>query len=413
MRIMIRPFALAALTLTGATATRAQIKPSATLSGSTPVAYKYPAPSSVTGLPVGPGAVRLSWTPVAGVSYYAVTGPGLPSGGLTVSGTTAAITGIPGPGMVTLKVAGVSAMTAGMLLSPPATQAVWVTGATPGFITPSLPTPSFQLTRFDVDEGAKNDHQARMATTTLALPGGNPSSCAYSPMVYFDGTQAPVPAAGWQVSSSGQVEPDSDPAYQKYSIVNGGTISFRAPDIPAGYVRPPTYNTWIFVVNCRNEYSNALQFRLYSPQLQLRDFISLSCHNGQLSYTFGYIGGGTGVGTASPRVPATTSGQRLAVQGTGFAGLAPTDQTVTFHLYGVDASGTRISHDAVAQPASPTIGGTESNERQIVVFSPDPTTFGMIGGVTATVAVTKGGKTTVSLPVSYYPSIWSNGIGAC
>jgi hypothetical protein len=154
-------------------------------------------------------------------------------------------------------------------------------------------------------------------------------------------------------------------------------------------------------------------FRVYSPKLQLEDFVSLTCHNGQLAYTWGTVGG-LQSGTAGPgRIPATTGGQRLAVLGTGFAGVTPTDQTVVFHLSGIDASGTKISRDVVAQTASPTTTATKLDERQIVVFSPDPTTVGMIGGVTAMVSVTKGGQTTASLPVSYYPSIWSGGIGSC
>src|SRR5215471_10076013 len=135
MRIVNRLLALAAITLVGAaTSLRAQVKPSVTLSGATPVGYRYPAPSSVTAVQTGPGAVQLSWTAVPGVSYYAVTGPGLPAAGLSVSGTTAATTGVKGPGMVTFKVAAVSAMTMGTMVGAPATQAVWVKGAMPGFV---------------------------------------------------------------------------------------------------------------------------------------------------------------------------------------------------------------------------------------------------------------------------------------
>jgi hypothetical protein len=99
MRNVHRLLLLSAIALIGgAGATGAQIKPTATLSGSTPVAYKYPAPASLTVAQIGPGSVQLSWTAVPGASFYVVTGPGLASTGMTVSGTTAAISGMQGPG---------------------------------------------------------------------------------------------------------------------------------------------------------------------------------------------------------------------------------------------------------------------------------------------------------------------------
>ena len=89
-------------------------------------------------------------------------------------------------------------------------------------------------------------------------------------MFYYEADQTPVPAAGYSViASTGQVEPESDPAYQKY-VMNGGSISFRAPVFMGlTYVKPPTYNTWVFIVDCHNAYSNAVQFRVYPADLQL------------------------------------------------------------------------------------------------------------------------------------------------
>ncbi len=43
-------------------------------------------PSAFTAVQSGPGQVRLSWQPVAAASYYALFGPGLPQGGVKISG---------------------------------------------------------------------------------------------------------------------------------------------------------------------------------------------------------------------------------------------------------------------------------------------------------------------------------------
>jgi len=45
-------------------------------------------PSGFTAVQTAPGQVQLSWQPVGGVSYYALFGPGLPKGGVKVTGVT-------------------------------------------------------------------------------------------------------------------------------------------------------------------------------------------------------------------------------------------------------------------------------------------------------------------------------------
>jgi hypothetical protein len=397
MRNVHRLFVLPTIALIGgANAMRAQIKPTVTLSGSTPIAYKYPAPASFTATQVGPGAVQLAWSAVGGVSYYSVTGPGLPASGLTVSGTTAAVTGMQGPGMLTFRVAAVSAMTMGTMVGAAATQTVWVKGTMSGLVTPNLPAPSFQLKGINQTEGARNDANGVLATTSLALTQ-NPPSCPYTPMFYYDAAQPPVPAAGYYIiGATGQVEPDSDPAYSKYTIMNGGNTYFRAPTFPGlKYVPPPTNNAWVFIVDCHNAYSNAVQFHVYPTDFQLVSASTQVCQNHQLVNQYGRVGA---VGTQ--QIPGTQTGQQLNLWGTGFAGgYAATDQKVYFHLQGTDANGSFVAREVEAQPA---FAGGPYNERQINVVSPDPKSFGLAYVDQATVYVTKSGKTSASLPISYY-----------
>ncbi len=415
MRNVPRLFVLTAIALTGgATTMRAQIKTTATLTANASMAYKFPAPATLTAAQVGPGAVQLSWSAVSGAGFYVVSGPGVASTGMTVNGTTAAISGMQGPGMMTYKVAAAMKMGVGTAAGASATQTVWVKGTAPGFITPNLPAPSFQLKGFNVAEGAKNDQQGRTGQTTLALSGGNPSSCAYSPMVYYDAAQPPVPAAGFYLVANGQVEPDTDPAYQKYSILGGGTIYFRAPVFPGlKYVKAPTNNTWIFIVDCHNAYSNAVQFHVYPTDLSLQSVAALSCHQHQWTYAYGTVNG--------QQVPAVTPGARLTLSGTGFAGVSTVDQKVVFHLQGNDATNpsNNISRDVVAQPFFITAGTTTLDERSIEVTAPDPASVGMMDGSyglypQASVSVMKGTQT-ISLPVGYQPTSWTPipGMSAC
>jgi len=415
MKSVHRLFVLPTIGLIGAASgVRSQIKPTVTLSGSAPTAYKYPAPASLTIAQTAPGSLQLSWSAVAGAAAYVVTGPGIASTGMAVNGTTAAISGMQGPGMLTFKVAATGTMGVSTVSGTPATQTVWMKATTPGLIAPSLPAPSFQLKGFNVAEGAKNDYSGRTGQTTLALSNGNPASCAYSPMVYYDAAQAPVPAAGFYIGTNGQVEPDTDPAYQKYTILYGGTIYFRAPVFPGlKYVQPPTNNTWIFIVDCHNAYSNAVPFHVYPTDLTLQSVAALTCHNHQWTYAYGTVNG--------QQVAAVTPGSRLMLSGTGFAGVSTVDQKVVFHLQGNDATNpsTSISRDVVAQPFFVTTGTTVLDERHIDVMAPDPASVGMMNGSygvypQASVSVMKGTQTT-SLPISYQPTSWTPvlGMGAC
>jgi hypothetical protein len=415
MRNVHRLFVLPALALIGGgAALRAQIKPNVTLSGSAPIAYKFPAPATLTAAQIGPGAVQLSWSAVSGASAYVVSGPGLASGGMTVNATIATISGMQGPGMLTFKVAAATKVGLGMEVGAPATQTVWVKGTMSGLVTPNLPAPSFQLKGINNTEGARNDWNGVVATTSLALTQ-NPQSCPYTPMFYYDAAQPPVPAAGYYtIGSTGQVEPDSDPAYNKYTIMNGGNTYFRAPTFPGlKYVAPPTNNTWVFIVDCHNAYSNAVQFHVYPTELTLQSVAALTCHQHQWTYATGTVNG--------QQVPAVTPGSRLMLYGTGFAGVSTVDQKVIFHLQGNDATSpsNNISRDVVAQPFFPSTGTTVLDPRHIDVTAPDPASVGMMDGSfgvypQASVSVMKGTQTT-SLPVGYQPTSWTPvpGMSAC
>jgi hypothetical protein len=242
--------------------------------------------------------------------------------------------------MLTWKVAAATTMSIGTVAGAPATQTIWVKGTLSGLTTPSLPAPSFQLKGINKTEGARNDASGVVATTSLALTQ-NPQSCPYTPMFYYDAGQPPVPAAGYYIiSSTGQVEPDSDPAYQKYTIMNGGNTYFRAPTFPG------------------------------------------------LKYV---------------QIPATRAGQQLNLWGTGFAGgYPPTDEKVYFHLQGTDANWSPVSREIEPLPA---FAGGPLDERQINVVSPDPASLGLAFVAQAAVYVTRAGRPSASLPISYYVTV--------
>lgn len=80
---------------------------------STTVNYTRPEPLNPTGLtatPTGQGAVKLSWIPVPDVSYYQVWGPGLPNTGVSATGASLSVTGVP---------AGSQSWTVGSFYAPP------------------------------------------------------------------------------------------------------------------------------------------------------------------------------------------------------------------------------------------------------------------------------------------------------
>jgi hypothetical protein len=349
----------------------------------TPLMSKYPPPSSLSAAQTGAGTVQLSWPAVPGASYYKVTGAGIAAAGVRASTTNQSVTGVASPGIQTWKVAAYFVTPTGDAGSAPVTQSIWVKASTSGLAAPLLPAPSFQLKSFNDDEGAKNDQQGRTAYTSLAL-NQNPQACPYTPMFVYDGAQAPIPAAGFYLTASGQVEPDTDPAYNKYSILNNGILYFRAPTFPGlKYVRPPAYNTWVYVVNCRGEYSNALHFRVYPTNLQLQ-FVTPTR----------FIGG-----------------QQVNLFGAGFAGITPTDQKVLFHvtLGRTNAAGNALDQtvrDIEASPAFPQGGAQQLlNERQINVLAPnlDGLGYGPSSGyilLDAQVYVTRGGIPTAKLPVT-------------
>ena len=402
MRIVDRLLALTSVGLIAAvTAMHAQVvKPTATLSGSTPVAYKFPPPATLSAVQSGPGAVRLSWSAVGGASSYVVTGPAVTAPGMTVTATAATISGVQGPGMVTFSVAAATTMGTGTVVGAPGTQTTWVKGTTPGLVKPNLSSPSFQIWLIAKNEGALNDAKGIVVKMSLALTQ-NPPSCPYTPMFYYDGAQPPISAAGNKIiDATGQVEPDSDPASEKYPIVIGGNIQFRAPIFPGlRYVQSPATNAWVFIVDCHNQYSNALAFRVYPPDFQLLSAHAMKCQDHHWVYSWALAGTG-----GSQTIPATQPGQQVDLAGTGFAGGSPPgDQKVYFHLQGTDANGKAIAGDAEASlPFTTTL--TRFDERQISVLSPDPGTLGLYNVEQATVYVTRSGKQSASLPISYYPT---------
>lgn len=363
-------------------------------------AVHTPPPGSFTAKQTGAGTVQLSWASVPGASSYKLSGAGIPSAGIQITDTTHTVTGLSGPGMYSWRLSASGAPIT--LPGQSQAQSAWVTGTTSGLSAPTLPSPSFYLISFNIDEGARNDQQGRVAKTSLSLPASpsgnqNPCDCPYTPMFLYDNARAPVPAAGWYFTSSGDVQPDTDPACAKYTILFGNTLYLRAPTFPGlTYVRPPAYNTWVFVVNCRGEYSNARQFRVYPTDFELGYADAIAYSGGQWVTLNGYVGG-----------------TQLNLHGTGFAGLAPNDQTVFFHfeLGKTNASGTGLdltTRDIAAAPAFPQSTDPAHpdvmDERQINVLVPslEGAGYGKNDGyvlLKSTVYVKKGYQTSAALPV--------------
>jgi hypothetical protein len=255
---------------------------------------------------------------------------------------------------------------------------------------PNLPSPTFQITSFNDASGAYNDVQGRTVRTNLSLTPVELQACPLTPMFSFGPSQPTIPASSWYLNISNDA-----PAHQKYSFLNG-SLYFRPPPVPndgfpGGLPSPPmAKNAWVHVVNCRNEYSNALAFRIEPMELQLIKALP-----------DGFIGG-----------------QQVTISGTGLDGMVSCGSTwcdpkqkvmFFFKLVKTNTAGTGQDVAERELEAPLAHGASGLDERRATVYAPSLEGQGYTRAtwalVESKVYVIKGdGQRSNSIPVRYCSS---------
>jgi hypothetical protein len=269
---------------------------------------------------------------------------------------------------------------------------------TPSPAAPNLPSPSFEAKSLNVPAGAHNDAQGKIVRTNLNLTGGENQACPITVMFTF-GTGVSVPAAGWYPTTA-----STAPAHERYPFLYGGAY-FRPPAVPdgafpGGVPSPPqTKNSWVHLVNCRNEYSNALPFRIEPTKFQITKV-----------WPAAFIGG-----------------QQVVVSGSGLEGLiscgsawcAPT-QKVMFHFKLGKNNQSNTGLDIVERDLEgPLWNGSSLDERAVNLFAPSLEGQGYTKAswvlMEASVYVMKGTARSNSLPIRYCSSAANTSIasGSC
>lgn len=339
------------------------------------------------------GIVSLTWQPVPGAAFYQLWGSGLPNTGIQVSAVPAPgqvqisqnVTGLPAPGMHAWMVGAYflpgPVSTAASAFT---TTALWLVSSTAGPVPPNLVSPTLPITQVDRDYGAYNDSKGRQIGTTFIPSGpvpGTIQACPITPMFYYDGARPPVPAAPWD-TLAGNAGP-----LVKYPIVNGG-VHFRAPIIPGLPVVAPTpapsgsgsapYNAWVYLTNCRGEYSKALPFRIYSTALAI---------------------------TAASPPAGVIAGQTMQVSGTGLAGVPDSaSQKVMFHFEFLTktppSSGGGSNRKRFVDVPAPVVGYPDERGLSVSVPSTD-----LLPVAASQVTV---GNQVITIPahVGFWPTAW-------
>jgi hypothetical protein len=265
---------------------------------------------------------------------------------------------------------------------------------------PNLSAPSFEVKSFNVDNGAVTDAQGKTIRTNLALTPTELRACPLTPMFYFGPSAPAVPAASFYTGL-----PETATTDQKYSFI-GGSLYFRPPPVPdqafPGEL-PSTQgakNSWVYVVNCRNEVSNALPFRVEPTKFQIT--------------------------RVSPA--AFVGGQQIVVGGTGLAGLVacdsitwctPTQKVIfTFKLGKNNVSNTAL--DVVEREfEAPAMTPPSIDERYTNVYVPSIEGQGYTKNtwvlLESKVQVVKNGVRSNALPIRYCSSVQNTSIatGSC
>ena len=250
----------------------AEAQLTATRSGSILKLAPTPAATGVTSVVVqasGAGQVFLSWAPVANATSYMVWGDGLPMtgqqanpGGLMKSGKyqnpNLSVSGLTGPGMGTWSIGAYLDPASGATPTSPVTKVShWITGAS-GLQQPRMPSPTYQAMSFNVAEGAWNDAYDRTMNTNFPMD----QTCPQAMYVSLDGAAEPILAAGKDL---GVV---TDQLQYMFPNLNGALL-FRAPKVASITTAPAGNNAWIYAINCRGEYSNALPFKIWPGDLHV------------------------------------------------------------------------------------------------------------------------------------------------
>ena len=168
-----------------------------------------------------------------------------------------------------------------------------------GFAPPNLPSPVLRVVDFNIDEGARTDAEGRVIHLSASAPASS-AQCPYRVLVHWDAVQPAVEAAPFYPTT-----PEDRRPSEKYPVIQDA-IYFRVPVITNPgfkYVNAPSYNSYIYLRNCRDEYSNALPFRIHPTALQLHSIVQRQ----------GVI-----------------AGQSVGIRGSGLAGASQTDQRVVF-----------------------------------------------------------------------------------
>jgi hypothetical protein len=247
-----------------------------------------------------------------------------------------------------------------------------------GLSAPNLPAPAFRISwspsgdTTSINEGAQNDRLGRTLMLADAVRS-NPSQCPYRVVFHWDGIQPDVDAGPWYTDAAPTATTD-----QKYPIINSA-VYFRAPVIGNAnfkFVTPPDYNSYVYVRNCRDEYSNALKFRIWPTTFQ--------------------------VTSVNPR-DGFIAGQVVWLLGTGLAGAYQTDQKVmfSFKLMRLNASGQREEFVREFEAAQ----WGQWDERAATVYAPSLAGAGYTQDntaiVEASVYVVRGLVRTPPVPVRY------------
>jgi len=247
-------------------------------------------PANMTVSSSGAAGVRVSWEPVANASYYMLWGDGLPGPGQQIS--AAPPTGlrstrfVQNPGFyVSGLTPGMGSWTVGTFYDPGPVSTVassfpkvshWVTGAA-GLVAPRMPAPTFSATQFNVPEGALNDRQGRTMATNIPQEQVQ-GTCPTDVMVFLDGATEPIRAASWYLD-------ETNPNF-RFTNMNG-TLYFRAPKVASITTAPTAPNAYIYAVNCKGEYTNALPFKIWPTDLHVESIKTTASATGGSTKFFG------------------------------------------------------------------------------------------------------------------------------
>ena len=266
-------------------------------------AMEGPQPTGVTSVSIyasGAGQIYLSWAPVSNATSYKVWGEGLPLTGQDANmggqikaryqNPNLSISGLTGPGMGTWSIGAYLDPASGATPTSPATKVShWITGAS-GLQQPRMPSPTYSATSMNITEAAWNDREGPVMRTSMPQAEQVAGGCPQSVYFFVDGAAEPILAAGWYVNST-STQPEA-----MFTNLNG-SMYFRVPKAANITAAPTGNNAYVFAVNCRGEYTNALPFKIWPGDLHIEKAFPVSAvTGGSLKFLGGDNGDITGWG---------------------------------------------------------------------------------------------------------------------